>query len=77
VQIGIFKKNLSKLSAKEKLEMIGDDPGLSIRSQCSILELNRSNYYYVAHPRQSSSMAFKEEIMQRLITGTPKNRLGV
>jgi len=43
-----------------------EEPVLSIRNQCNLLALNRSNYYYVPHPRQSSSMQFKEQIMRRL-----------
>jgi putative transposase len=58
---------MSELESSKKAVLL--DKGneqLSIRRQCELLAINRSNYYYVPHPRQVGSLEYKEEIMQRL-----------
>ncbi len=42
-----LKKNLQSLNIKEKLGLITlGVNGLSIRQQCELIDLNRSNLYY-------------------------------
>ncbi len=42
-----LKKNLYRLSVKKKRRLLeGDHKGLSIRKQCKLLGLHRSNIYY-------------------------------
>jgi putative transposase len=60
------KKNLQNLSFKEKSSMLERNEVLSIRQQCALLKLNRSNYYYKPNPRLYHSQEFKETVMARL-----------
>jgi len=46
--------------------MIEVDCDLSIREQCEILGLNRSNLYYLPHPRVRIEGEIKEVVMQRI-----------
>ena len=58
---------MNKLASSRKAAILdADDPILSIRKQCELIDYNRSNYYYTAHPRVSGSLEYKELIMQRL-----------
>lgn len=58
---------MSNFAVTEKTVMLDrDDSRLSIRRQCELIGYNRSNYYYIPHPRMSSSLEYKEMIMQRL-----------
>jgi putative transposase len=43
-----------------------EEKQLSIRRQCELLDINRSSYYYEAHPRYIVLPSEKERIMQRL-----------
>ena len=45
-----LKKNLSCLSIEEKKVLISSDDNLSIRNQCKLIGLNRSDYYYKPQP---------------------------
>lgn len=46
--------------------MIQKNSKLSIRRQCQLLGLNRSNLYYIPKPEDAVKKALKEEIMQRI-----------
>jgi len=46
--------------------MVDTDSGLSIREQCELLGLNRSNLYYFPHPRIKIVGELKEIAMQRI-----------
>ena len=43
-----------------------EDPFLSIRRQCELIGYNRSNHYYVPHPRINGTSEYWEVIMRRL-----------
>jgi putative transposase len=66
-ECGWLKKNMSDMAASKKRELLDDnEPKLSIRRQCELIGYNRSNYYYVEHPRISSTPGYRELIMQRI-----------
>ena len=54
------------MAARDKLEMLGEDEHLSVRRQCELLEINRANVYYKAHPRLYHTNEFRESVMARL-----------
>ncbi len=58
---------MKDISATERKDMLdSNEPVLSVRRQCELLSLNRSSYYYIAHPRVSGTREYREMIMQRL-----------
>ena len=62
-----LKKNPAKFESSKKAELLDSgDPRLSIRRQCELIGFNRSNYCYIAHPRISSTLEYREKIMQRV-----------
>ena len=46
--------------------MLDESDVLSIRRQCELVGYNRSNHYYVSHPRAIHSLDFRESVMRRL-----------
>jgi len=58
---------MNKLASSRKAAILdADEPKLSIRRQCELIDYNRSNYYYTARPRVSGSLEYRELIMRRL-----------
>ncbi len=58
---------MKDISSAERKDMLDSkERKLSIRCQCGLLSLNRSNFYYVAHPRISGTREYREMIMNRL-----------
>jgi len=61
------KKNIAKFTNKEKSLLIEpENEVLSIRQQCGLLGLNRSNLYYKPHPRLYHDLDFREKVMRRI-----------
>ena len=54
------------LESAEKASLIEVGGDLSVREQCEILGLNRSNLYYLPHPRVRIEGELKEQVMQRI-----------
>jgi putative transposase len=61
------KKNIQFLEQAKKAELLDrNEPRLSIRRQCELLGYNRSNFFYVPHPRPREIAEYREAVMGRL-----------
>jgi putative transposase len=61
------KKNITKFPASERQKLLDtEEKRLSIRRQCELLSVNRSNFYYIPQPRVLMTADEKELIMKRL-----------
>jgi len=62
-----LKKNIQAIERVKKAEMLDScEPRLSMRRQCELLGYNRSNLYYMPHPRLCDIREYREAVMGRL-----------
>ena len=71
VENDFLKKNLINLKGDRRLWLEPNSPGLSIRQQCVLLEINRSSVYYTSHVAVSDETLALLRIVDEVYTQYP------